>query len=254
MDRGAWQATVHGVAKSQAWLKQLSSRSVAKRRQEKVLLLMLTSPLRRSDRVYQKGSRRSFLSGQWCPVPSVSGLVSLPGQQRIASWDVKTAEALLLLSHSAVSDSFRPHGLQHARLPHPSPSSGACSYSCPLSQWCHPTISSSVIPFSSCLQSFPASGSFLMSWLFASGGQSIGASASVLPMNIRDWLSLGLTGLISFSPRDSQESSPAPHLESINSEALVEVEPWEEGILWVSLYAVPFVAKTDDPDNFRWSK
>ena len=92
----------------------------------------------------------------------------------------------------------RPHGLQHARLPCPSPSPGACSNSCPLSQWCPPTIPSSVIPFSSCLQSFPASGSFLTSQLFTSSGQSIGASAStsVLPMNIQGWFPLGLTGLI----------------------------------------------------------
>ena len=83
----------------------------------------------------------------------------------------------------------QPHRLQHARFLCPSPSPGACSYSCPLSQWCHPTIASSVIPFSSFLQSFPASGSFLMSKLFTSGGQSIGASASalVLPINIQDW-------------------------------------------------------------------
>ena len=87
----------------------------------------------------------------------------------------------------------------HARLPDPSPTPRACSNSCPLSRWCHPTISSSVIPFSSCLQSFPASGSFPVSWLLASGGQSIGASvwASVLPMNIQDWFPLGWTGLIS---------------------------------------------------------
>ena len=105
----------------------------------------------------------------------------------------------LLFGHSVMSNSLRPHGQQHARLPSPSPSPGACSNSCPLSQWCHPTISSSVIPFPSCLQSFPASGSFLMSQLFTSGGQSIGASASasVLPMNIQDWFPLGLTGLIS---------------------------------------------------------
>ena len=90
-----------------------------------------------------------------------------------------------------------PHGLQHTRLSCPSPSPGACSNSCPLSQWCHPTISSSLIPFS-CHQSFPASGSFLMSQPFTSGGQSIGAlaSASVLPMNIQDWFPLELTGLI----------------------------------------------------------
>ena len=91
-----------------------------------------------------------------------------------------------------------PPGLQHTRLPCPSPSPGACSNSCPLSQWCHPTILFSVIPFSSCLQPFPASESFPTSRLFASGGQSIGASASasVLPMNIQGWFPLGLTSLI----------------------------------------------------------
>ena len=101
---------------------------------------------------------------------------------------------LLMFSCSVVSNSLRPHGLQHARLPCPSPSPGACSNSCLLSWWCHPTISFSVFPFSSCLQSFPASGSFPMSQLFASGGQSIGASASasVLPKNIQDWFPLGL--------------------------------------------------------------
>ena len=102
-------------------------------------------------------------------------------------------------SCSVVSDSLWPHGLQHARLPCPSPASGAYSNSCPLRQWCHPTISSSVVLFSSCLQSFPASGSFQMSQLFASGGQSIGVSAStsVLSMNIRDWFPLWWTGWIS---------------------------------------------------------
>ena len=99
------------------------------------------------------------------------------------------------VTHSCLT--LGPHGLQHARLPCPSQSPGVCSNSCLLSQWCHPTISSSVVPFCSCIQSFPASGSFLMSQLFASGGRSIGvsASASVLPMNIQDWFSLGLTGL-----------------------------------------------------------
>ena len=92
-----------------------------------------------------------------------------------------------------------PRGPQHARIPCPSPTPGACSNSCPLSLWCHPINSSSVIPFSSCLQSCPESGSFLMSQFFASGGQSIGvlASTSVLPMNIQDWFPLGLTGWIS---------------------------------------------------------
>ena len=125
-------------------------------------------------------------------------------------------------SCSVVSDSLRPHEPQHSRPPCPSPTPGVYSNSCPLSRWCHPTILSSVIPFSSCPQSFPASGSFQMSQLFPSGGQSIGVSAStsVLPMNTQDWCPLGWTGWISFSPRDSQESSPTPQFKSINSSAL----------------------------------
>ena len=100
-------------------------------------------------------------------------------------------------NRSVMLDSFRPHGLQHARAPCPSPTPGVYSNSCPLSGWCHPTISSSVIPFSSCLQSFPASGSFPMSQFFTSGGQSVvvSASASVLPMNIQDWFPLGWISL-----------------------------------------------------------
>ena len=100
-------------------------------------------------------------------------------------------------SHSVVSNSSQPHGLQHTRLPCPSPTRGACSHSCPWSQWCHPNISSSVIPFSSHFQSFPASGSFQMSQLFASGGQNFGVSAPVLPKNVQGWFPLGWTGLIS---------------------------------------------------------
>ena len=97
-----------------------------------------------------------------------------------------------------MSNSLRPHGLQHARPPCPSPTARVYSNSCPLSQWCHPTISSSVIPFSTCLQSFPASWSFQMSQFFTIGGQSIGVSAStsVLPTNIQDWFPLGWTGWI----------------------------------------------------------
>ena len=103
-------------------------------------------------------------------------------------------DILLLFSHSVVSDSLRPHG-QACSCPSPSPR--VCLKSCPLSQWCHPIISSSFIPFS-CLQSFPASGSFPMNWVFISGGQSIGASTSVsvLSMNVQDWFPLGWTGLI----------------------------------------------------------
>ena len=104
---------------------------------------------------------------------------------------------------SVMSDSLWPHGLQHTRLPCPSPTPRAYSNSCPSSWWFHPTISPSVVPISSCLQSFPASGSFPMSWFFASGSQSIGASASstVLPMNIQDWFPLGLSGLISLQSK-----------------------------------------------------
>ena len=103
-------------------------------------------------------------------------------------------------SRLVVSDSLQPRGLQHTRLPCPSPTPRVYSNSCPLSQWCHPTTSSFVVPFSFCFQSVPASGSFQMSQFFTSGGQSIGvsasASASVLPMNIQDWFPLGWTALI----------------------------------------------------------
>ena len=112
-----------------------------------------------------------------------------------------------------MSDSLRPHGLQHSRPPCPSATPGACSNSCPSSWRCHPTISSSVIPFSSCLQSFPSSGSFPMSQIFPLVGQNIGvsASASVLPV-FRTWSPC--------SPRDSQDFSPATQFKSINSSIL----------------------------------
>ena len=110
---------------------------------------------------------------------------------------------VMVFIFEVVSDSLWPHGLQHARLPCPSLSPEVCSYSNPLSQWCHPTISASVALFSSCPQSFPAPGSFLMSQLFISAGKSIGASASasVLPMNIQGWFPLGLTSLTSLQSK-----------------------------------------------------
>ena len=123
---------------------------------------------------------------------------------------------------------FRPHGLQHARLPCPSPTPGAYSNSCPSSWWCHPTISFSVVPFSSHLQSFPASGSFPRSQFFASGklqkkvlklqGIGVSASASVLPMNIQDWFPLGWTGWRSFKSINSSAPSflCSPTLTSIH--------------------------------------
>ena len=132
---------------------------------------------------------------------------------------------LSLHQFSSVTQScptLQPHGLQHTRLPCPSPTPRACSNSCPSSQWCHQTTSFSVIPFSSCIQSFPASRSSPMSQFFVSRGQSIGVSAPkpVIPMNIQDWIPLWWAGWISFSPRDSQESSPTPQFKSINSYAL----------------------------------
>ena len=125
-------------------------------------------------------------------------------------------------SCSVVSNSLQPHRLQHTRPPCTSPTPGVYSDWCPLSWLCHPTISSSVIHFSSCLQSFPASGSFQMTQFFTSGGQSIGVSAStsVLSMNDQDWFPLGWIGWISLQSTDSQESSPNPQLKSINSLAL----------------------------------
>ena len=119
-------------------------------------------------------------------------------------------------------DSLRPHGLQHARLPWPSPTLTTCSNLCSSSQWCCPTISSSVVPFSSCLQSFPASGSFPMSQLFTSGGQSIRvlASASILSMNIQDWFPLGLTDLISLQPKGLSRVFSKEQFKSINFSTL----------------------------------
>ena len=139
-------------------------------------------------------------------------------------------------SRSIVSDSLQPHEPQHARPPCPSPTPGAYPNSSLLSWWCHPTISSSVIPFSSCPQSFPASGSFPMSQFFASGGQSIGVSAStsVLPMNTHDWSPLGWTGWISLQSkglsRVFSNTTVQKHL-PFNAEGTILMVPWD---LWLS--------------------
>ena len=135
------------------------------------------------------------------------------------SWHIYLS---LLFSYSVVSNSLWCHGLQHARLPCPSLSLRVCSNSHPSCRWCHSTISSSVTLFSSCSQPFPVSGSFPVSQLFESGGQSIGASASasVLPMNFQGWFSLGLAVWSPCCPRDSQRSSQAPQFKSISSSVL----------------------------------
>ena len=123
-------------------------------------------------------------------------MTTLKGGTNYLLFTDEETRATVQFTRSVVSDSLQPHGLQHARPPCPSPTSRVYSNSCPLSQWCHPTISSSVVPFSH-LQSFPASWSFQMSQFFTSGGQSIGvsASASVLSVNIQDWFPLGWTGI-----------------------------------------------------------
>ena len=128
-------------------------------------------------------------------------------QKKSPKWPISLGKCVqhhsVQLSRSVVSDSLRPHELQHARPPCPSPTPGVHSDSRPSSQWCQPAISSSDVPFSSCPQSLPASGSFPMSQLFAWGGQSIGVSAlaSGLPMNTQDWSPLGWTGLISLQSK-----------------------------------------------------
>ena len=134
-------------------------------------------------------------------------------------------QSLVPKTFSSVTQScltLRPHGLQHARLICPSPTPRAYSNTCPLCWWCHPIISSSVVPFSSCLQSFPASGSFPMSQFFTSGGQSIrvSASASVLPMNIQDWFPLGWTGCISLQSKGLSRVFSNTTVQNINSSAL----------------------------------
>ena len=141
-------------------------------------------------------------------------------------------------SLSVVSASLRPHGLQHTRPPCPSQTPGAYSNSCALSRWCHPTISSSVAPSSSCFQSFPVSGSFPMSQFFASGGQSIGisASASVLPVYIQEWFSLGLTGFISLQSKGSLK-------------LLLQHHSSKASILWCSAF---FIVQTLTSINDYW--
>ena len=131
-------------------------------------------------------------------------LKSLGSTAKFSWWPLLfNAFSSVQFCHSVVSDSLRPYGLQHTRLPCPSSTPRVYSNSCPSSQWCHPAISSSVIPFSSRLQSFPASGSFQISHFVASGGHSIGVSpsASVFPMNVQDWFPLGWTGWISLQSK-----------------------------------------------------
>ena len=143
-------------------------------------------------------------------------------------------------SHSVMSNSLRPHGLQHTRFPYLSPTPGAYSNSCPSSRWCHPTISSSVVLFSSHLQSFPASGFFQLNQFFTSGGQSIGisASASVLLMNIQDWFPLGWTGLIFLQ---SKELSRVFSSTTVQKHQFFDAQPslWSNSNIYIWLLEKP---------------
>ena len=161
----------------------------------------------------------SFISKSQSLEQDLEGLNKYPLNELV---EVSKPFSSVQFSHSVVSSSLWLHGLQHARLPCPSPTPGVHSNSCALSRWCHPTISSSVVPFSSNLQSFPASGSFPMSQFFASGGQRIGvsASASVLPMNIQDWFPLGWTGWISLQSKGLSRVFSNTTVQSISSLAL----------------------------------
>ena len=148
-----------------------------------------------------RGCWRSAATAAW-------GSVSIETDGKCLCYSVIGSALHLQFSHSVMSNSLQPHGLQNSRPPCPSPTPGVCSNSCPLSRWCHPTISSFFIPFSSCLQSFPASESFPMSQFFISGGQSIGSFSFsiILSMNIQDGFPLGWTGWISLQSKGfSQE-------------------------------------------------
>ena len=148
------------------------------------------------ERVWRKGNPVTLLVGMQSSATTMENSVKIP-------YKIENRIAIQFSSITQSCPTLQPNRLQHTRPPCPSPTPRAYSNSCPLSRWCHPTISSSVVPFSSCPQSFPASGSFQMSQLSTSGGQSIAvsASASVLPVNTQDWFSLGWTGWISLQSK-----------------------------------------------------
>ena len=177
MDREAWRAAIHGVAKSQTWPSDW------------IELNLKLAGNNHQNAFKDRTNGRKVMANLDSILKSRD--ITLPTKVHLVSW--------VQFCCSVVSYSFWSHELQHARLPWTSPTPRVYPNSCPLSQWCHPIISSSVIPFSSCLHSFPASRSFQMSQFFASGGQNIGVSAStsVLPMKTQDWFPLGWTGWIS---------------------------------------------------------
>ena len=179
-----------------------------------------------------KNLNKAFVTGPTCDLRTAVDWITWPGraydvrgnsnEKRCHVMFIASVYKWVQFSRSVVSDSLHCHGLQHARPTCPSPTPRAYSNSCWSSQWCYTNISSSVVPFSSHLQSFPASGSFPMSQLFVSGGQKYWSFRFRIspPMNIQDWSPLRLTYLISLHPRDSQESSPIPQFKNINSSVL----------------------------------
>ena len=176
------------------------------------------------ERVWRKGNPVTLLVGMQTSAPTMENSVEIP-------YKIENRTAIQFSSITQSCPTLQPNRLQHARPPHPSPTPRVYPNSCPLSQWCHPTISSSVVPFSSCLQSFPASGSFPVSWLFTSAGQTIGPSpsASVLPMNTQDWSPLGWTGLISLQSKGLSRNFSSTR---VQKHRFVSAQPY----LWSNSY------------------
>ena len=192
MDREAWHAAVHGVTKSWTWLSEWTD----------------TDWLNLKIELLDGYHLQTLLEYIYCflyviYISLFYAFIFLRSSLQEINKKLKEMNQFSQFSHSVVSDSLWPHGPQHVRPPCPSPTPRVYPNPCPLSRWCHPTISSSVVPFSSCPQFFTASGSFQMSQFFTSGGQSIGVSAStsVLPMSTQDWSPLGWTGWISLQSK-----------------------------------------------------
>ena len=195
MDRDAWRVAVHGVIKSWIRLSNWTGLNWTEKRSTQQSLPWSENMSKNRRHLAKPLHLRTEMQTK-------ARYIELPILMPL-NCTFKMVNFMFQFSRSVVSNSLRPRELQHARPPFPSPTPGVYPNPCPSSRWCHPMISSSVISFSSCPQSFPASGSFQMSQLFESGGQSIGVSAStsVLPMNTQDWSPAGWTGWISLQSK-----------------------------------------------------